>query len=132
VKKLQKQMGRIFANIRVGRRDCWTLFDSGAERTYVVKDVARELSRGRLKKTWSTRLGGSVHRIRQDCTLRATVEGKQLDTRAYVIDEIGHDPKGQPIDILFGALSMQEYQIVLDMKNEALDLSHFPKEFVEF
>jgi len=125
-------VGRIFTNIRIGKRDRWTLFDSGAENTYVVKGVARGLKPRRLSKTWPARLGGRVHAIRQTCILDATVKGKQLETLAFVIDEIGCDPDGRPIVILFGKWSMKQWNVVLDMKREALDLSWSPKQFVEF
>jgi hypothetical protein len=40
---------------------------------------------------------------------------------ARVIDDIGHDKDGKPIDILFGGLSMQEWGIRLDVPKERLD-----------
>jgi len=49
-----------------------------------------------------------------------------------VIDEIGKDENGTPIEILFGALAMQQWGIRLLPDEERLDLSHYPREFVEF
>ena len=51
---------------------------------------------------------------------------------ALVIDEIGKDENGTPIEILFGALAMQQWGIRPVPDEERLDLSHYPKEFVEF
>lgn len=34
-------MGRVRANIRVRRRDRWTLFDTGARSTYILTRAAR-------------------------------------------------------------------------------------------
>jgi hypothetical protein len=62
----------------------------------------------------------------------ARVEGHDISTNAYVIDEIGDDEEGKTIDVLFGALAMQQWGIRLQLKEERLDLTHFPKEFVEF
>jgi len=33
---------------------------------------------------------------------------------------------------LIGALTMQEWGIKLDLEGEKLDMTHYPKEFVEF
>ena len=49
-----------------------------------------------------------------------------------VIDEIGRDEDGRPIEILFGALAMQQWGIRPVPDEEDLDLSHYPKEFLEF
>jgi hypothetical protein len=49
-----------------------------------------------------------------------------------VIDRIGTDGDGRPIEILFGALAMQQWGIRLVPETESLDLSHYPSEFVEF
>jgi hypothetical protein len=40
--------------------------------------------------------------------------------------------RGNPIEILFGALAMQQWGIRLNPADEKLDLSNYPKEFVEF
>ena len=49
-----------------------------------------------------------------------------------VIDEIGKDEDGKPIEILFGALAMQQWGIRPVPDQEKLDMSHYPEEFVEF
>jgi len=49
-----------------------------------------------------------------------------------VIKDIGKDEDGKPIEILFGALAMQQWGIRLLPAEEKLDLSHYPEEFVEF
>ena len=42
------------------------------------------------------------------------------------------DEEGKPIEVLFGALAMQQWGIRRNPAEEKLDLSHYPKEFVEF
>ena len=49
-----------------------------------------------------------------------------------MIDEIGKDEDGRPIDILFGALAMQQWGIRPIPDDEKLDMTHYSKEFVEF
>jgi hypothetical protein len=60
------------------------------------------------------------------------VEGNPVEFHANVIDEIGKDKDGRPIDMLFGAIAMQLWGIKLDVPNEKLDLTHFAHDFVEF
>ena len=64
--------------------------------------------------------------------LQAEVEGHLVSTHALVVDEIGADEDGRPIEILFGALAMQQWGIRPIPDEEKLDLSHYPEEFVEF
>jgi hypothetical protein len=49
-----------------------------------------------------------------------------------VIDEIGNDEDGNPIDVIFGELAMQQWGIRPIPDEEKLDMSHFTSEFVEF
>jgi hypothetical protein len=64
--------------------------------------------------------------------LNATVQGHKLFTNAMVVNEIGKDEDGRSIEVLFGALAMQQWGIRPVPHEERLDLSHYPKEFVEF
>lgn len=77
-------------------------------------------------------MGGNVHEITQDCRLICKVEGNPVHVNARVINIIGKDEEGKRIEVLFGALAMQEWGIELNLKEEKLDLSHYPKEFIEF
>ncbi len=62
--------------------------------------------------------------------LEAEILGHAISTHALVIETIGNDEDGTPIEILFGALAMQQWGIrPLEAR---LDLSHYPEEFVEF
>ena len=125
-------MGRIRELIQVNSKKCWTFFDSGAQNTYVVPSVAAHLTTIKLSKTFRSALGGHVKRATEAALLDAEIEGKKIFTNAMVIDEIGNDEDGRPIEILFGALAMQQWGIRLVLNEERLDLTHYPKEFVEF
>ena len=46
--------------------------------------------------------------------------------------QICEDGNGNRIEVLFGAVAMKQWGIRLDPAKEKLDLSHYPKEFVEF
>src|SRR5213593_2571476 len=125
-------MDRIKQSIKVDGRFCWTLFDTGARNTYVIPSVAEALKVSVMTPTVRTVLGGSVKETNRGTVLNVEIEGHPITTQALVIDEIDKDENGTPIEILFGALAMQQWGIRLIPDEERLDLSHYPQEFVEF
>ncbi len=125
-------MGRIRQMINVQGRDSWTLFDSGARRTYVTPAVAAVLTTTTLTNPIRTALGGAHKQTDQFAVLEAEVEGKPISTNALVLDQIGQDEDGKQIEVLFGALAMQEWGIRLIPEHEKLDMTHYTREFVEF
>jgi hypothetical protein len=125
-------MRRIRQAIAVDGRGCWTLFDSGARNTYVIPSAAESLKTSPTPRTIRTVRGGTVRETTRVALLEGEIEGHPFSTHALVIDEIGNDKDGKPIEILFGALAMQQWGIRLNPTEEKLDLSHYPDEFVEF
>ena len=118
--------------IAVDGRKCWTLFDSGARNTYVIPSVAEVLTTSATPRTIRTSLGGTVKETNQAALLEGEIEGHSFSTHALVIEEIGKDEDGNRIEILFGALAMQQWGIRLNPAEEKLDLTHYPDEFLEF
>ena len=125
-------MGRVREHIKVKGKKCWTLFDTGARNTYVVPRVAAHLVTSKLQEPFRSSLGGGVKEAKKTAILDAVIEGCRVAALAMVIDRIGEDEDGKPIDILFGALAMQNWGIRPIPDEEKLDMSHYPKEFVEF
>jgi hypothetical protein len=125
-------MERVREHIQINGQRFWTLFDTGARNTYVVPAVAALLPTSKLSKPFQSALGGSIKRAKKTALLEGKVQGHRISTHAMVIDEIGTDDESRPIDILFGALAMQQWGIRPVPDEERLDLSHYPKEFVEF
>ena len=85
-----------------------------------------------MSRAFRTALGGEVRETKTSAILEAEIEGHLITTHALVIDEIGKDEDGRPIEILFGALAMQQWGIRPMPDEEKLDLSRYPEEFVEF
>ena len=125
-------MGRIRKTINIHGHEAWTLFDSGARNTYVVPEIAERLTASEMEHPIRTALGGAVRETNWAALLEAEVEGRPITTHALVIDGIGQDEDGRSIEVLFGALAMQQWGIRLIPEHEALDMSHYPSEFVEF
>ena len=118
--------------IAVNGRKCWTLFDSGARNTYVTPSVAEMLKTSPTPRTIHTALGGGIKNTNTAAVLNASIEGHAISTYALVVDNIRRDEDGNPIEILFGALAMQQWGIKLNPPEEKLDLTNYPEEFVEF
>ena len=125
-------MGHIRENVAIEGRNCWTLFDSGARNSYITKSCTEGLLVVSLTEPRSFALGGRAHNIEAACLVQARVEGHPVEFHANVTDEIGKDEDGKPIEMLFGAIAMQQWGIKLDVPNEKLDLTHIAHDFVEF
>lgn len=125
-------MGRIRQMIKVDGREFWTMFDTGVRNTYVVPAVAQLLTTSKPTHSIRSALGGDVKQIDTTAILEAGIEGRPISTHALVVDQIGKDEDGKAIDILFGALAMRQWSIRPVPELEALDMSHYPDEFVEF
>jgi hypothetical protein len=125
-------MGRIRQYIQINGKKCWTLFDSGARNTYVVPEVASLLATTKLPKPFRSARGGNIKKATKAALLVAQVEGYNVSTNALVVNDIGKDEEAKPIEVLFGALAMQQWGIRLVPAEERLDLTYYPKEFVEF
>jgi hypothetical protein len=117
--------------IIVDGRLCWTLFDKRARNTYVVPSVAEGLITSEIPRPIRTSLRRSVKETTQTALFQAEIEGHPISTHAMVVNEIGKDEDGRPIEILFGALAMQQWGIRPVPDEERLDLSHYPEEFIE-
>jgi hypothetical protein len=85
-----------------------------------------------MPRAFRTALGGAVRETNTAAILEAEIQGHPISTHALVLEEIGNDEEGKPIEILFGALAMQQWGIRPVPDEERLDLSHYPEEFVEF
>ena len=118
--------------IQIDGQSCWTLFDTGARNTYVVPSVAQILKTSPTSHPIRTALGGAIKESNTAALLEAEIQGRPISTHALVIDEIGKDEDGTPIEVLFGALAMQQWGIRLIPDEEKLDLTHYPEEFLEF
>ena len=125
-------MGRIRKSVKVDSHEFWALFDTGARNTYVVPSVARLLTTSKVPHPIRTALGGQIRRADESALLQAEIEGHSISTHALVIDQIGNDEDGKPIEILLGALAMQQWGIRPVPDEERLDFSHYSDEFVEF
>jgi len=108
------------------------MFDTGARNTYIVPAVASLLTTSKTLHPIRSAIGGQVRQTDTTAVLHAKIEGRAISTLALVVDQIGSDENGRAIEILFGALAMQQWGIRPVPDEERLDLSRYPEEFVEF
>jgi len=125
-------MGRITREVDVGGRPFRAMFDTGSKNTYVLAAVADAAGSRVAVQPRGVALGGRPHTLSEMCLVRATIEGYAIEGDAYVIDVLGHDDQGLPIDILVGALLMQKWCIRPVPDEERLDWTHYPYLFNEF
>jgi uncharacterized SAM-binding protein YcdF (DUF218 family) len=104
----------------------------GARNTYIVRKAAAALETQKLPEAQIAIMGGQQHRVNQVCFLFAEIEKHRVQVMARVVDAIGNDDTGRPIEILFGALAMQEWGIRLDLREEKVDWSRYSTSFVEY
>ena len=129
---LEIAVEQIYGNMNIQGRENWSLFDFGSHNTYVVQDVADLLPTSGLVKPIRATLDGSAKEVTHVALLNGELEGLPISMHAMVIDRLGDDETGRPIEILFGALAMQQWGVRLIPEHEKIDLSHYPLEFVEF
>ena len=124
-------MARVREMIKVDGRECWTLFDPGVRSTYILNVVTDKLRKTMTPHPIRTVLGGHVKETTCTALLQAQVQGHPVSTHALMVDKIGKDEDGRPIEILFGGLAMRQWGIRPVPDEERLDLSHYPERFVE-
>jgi len=103
----------------------------GLSKVNILKSANAEKQRV-IQKRWLNWFIPPPKEATEMALLEAEVEGRRISTHAMVIDGIGNDEDGAPIEILFGALAMQQWGIRLIPEKEMLDLSHYPEGFLEF
>jgi len=103
-----------------GERRLNVLFDSGASRSLIRSDVAKELSTPRELLIQREFTAADGHRVacKYFCDLIVEIEGKRIGIEAFLVDDL-------PVPIVFGALDMEAYMIKLDPVKRRLDLSEF-------
>lgn len=127
-------MGRVYERIIANGEELYTLFDTGSVSSYITRKAARrvKLVEQKLPEPILVGLGGRKRRISGVGILVGEIKGNRFHTAVRVVGMLGKSEKGQEIDLIFGALSMQEWNILIDPKKEKLDLSRFKKEWIEY
>lgn len=130
-------MSRIFQELDVKEKKLLALFDTGSDITYVTKESLPKGIRCEKMRERTYHLASETHKITESCILPIKLDGQDFIIQAFVVNSIGGGRKpaetNRKIDLLFGAVMMEEWDIKLDPKRKKLDLSGLEKrEFLSF
>jgi hypothetical protein len=125
-------MGRVYDTVVSNNKSLHTLFDTGAVHNYITREVAKGLPVTQLPEPLVIGIGGERRSINEACFIYGELQGNRLFYWALVVEELGQDEQDKEIDMLFGAIEMQRWNIKIDPKEEKLDLSRFRREFIEY
>ncbi len=127
-------MARVFRKVKLDGTDCEALFDSEIRGTYVTSSLVakRGLNVIKTKLPLLRSFGKHVKKATEIASLDVVVDERSVPTHAIVIDEIPvADFPGEDVDILFGVLTMLQWGIRLDSKQNCLELSQYTQTFEE-
>ena len=96
------------------------LFDSGAARSLIRSEVAKELTTLKELPIPVEVVVADGHKVscKNYCNLVVGVGGKEIVIQPLLVDSL-------PVPLVFGALEMEAYMIKLDLARRKLDLSEF-------
>ncbi len=115
-------MSRVFREViirsNIGEEEVKALFDTGASRTFILREVARrignlvELSRPRIATLGD---GENEIKINEGIFIEITLDNYTISTDADVSEKLAHD-------LIIGASTMQEWGIVVDPEEEKVEI----------
>lgn len=123
---------RILKEIEIEGKKAKALFDTGAVHTWVIKKLLKNVPTKKISKSYRVGLGGKNVEVKEMCLINGKIEGLDFSTSAISVDEIGKI-NGDKIDVLVGALTLEEWEITLNPKEGTLGLDGLKRrEFTEF
>ena len=123
---------RILKEIEIEGKKAKVLFDTGSIHTYVSSRLLKSVPIRTLSESYKIALGGRIIVVKEYCSVEGKIEGLVFHTEVIPIDEVGK-VDGKVIDVLIGALTMEEWEIIPNPKDGTLDLSGLKRrEFTEF
>jgi len=103
-----------------GDRMLNVMFDSGASRSLIRSDIAKEISTPKkliIQREFTIADNRKVI-CEYFCDLIVEIEEKRIGIEAFLVDNL-------PVPLIFGALDMEAYMIKLDLTKRKLELSEF-------
>jgi len=123
---------RIVKEIEIEGKRAMALFDTGSMHTYVVNRLLKDVPIRCLSESYKVALGGRTFEVKEYCSIEGKIEGLVFHTEVIPIDEVGK-VDGKVVDVLIGALTMEQWEIIPNPKNATLNLAGLKRrEFTEF
>jgi predicted aspartyl protease len=123
---------RIIKEIEIEGKNAIAFFDTGFMHTYVSRKLLKDIPIRPLSEPYKVALGGKIIEVKEYCALEGKIEGFVFHTEVIPIDEIWR-VDGKAVDVIIGALTLEEWEISINPKDGTLDLSGLKRrEFTEF
>ena len=123
---------RIVREVEIEGKKARALFDTGSLHTYASRWLLEGVPIRTLSQPYRVALGGRIIEVKEHCSIEGKIEGLGFHTEVIPIDEVGK-VDGTTVDVLIGALTMKEWEIIPNPKDATLDLSGLERrEFTEF
>jgi hypothetical protein len=123
---------RIVKDIEIEGKRARALFDTGSLHTYVSRWLLEGVPIRTLSQPYRVALDGRTIEVKEHCSVEGKIEGLGFHTEVIPINEVGK-VDGSAVDVLIGALTMEEWEIIPNPRDATLDLSGLKRrEFTEF
>ena len=123
---------RIIKEVEIEGKRTMALFDTGSFHTYASKRLLEGVPIRLVPEAYKIALGGKTMVVKEYCAIGGKIEGYGFHTEAIPIDELGK-VDGKTIDAIIGASTMEEWEIIPNLKDGTLDLSGLRgREFTEY
>ncbi|GBC71588.1 hypothetical protein HRbin02_01373 [Candidatus Calditenuaceae archaeon HR02] len=108
-----------------GERVVDVLFDTGATRSLIKREVAASVSSTRkiIAPTYATLADGRRVTLETVCEVLVDIDDREVWVEAFLLDEL-------TVEMIFGVLDMEAYMIKIDPARKDLDLSEFRTDFL--
>jgi len=119
---------RILKEIEIEGKKATALFDTGSMHSYVSIQLLEGVPVRTISVPYKVALGGRIIEVKKYCSIEGKIEGLVFHSEVIPIDEVG-----KVVDVLIGALTMEEWEIIPNPREGTLDLSGLRRrEFTEF
>ncbi|MGQ9574068.1 MAG: hypothetical protein ACUVUC_01995 [Thermoguttaceae bacterium] len=123
---------RIVKGIEIQGKPATARFDTGPVHTYGVRGLLEGAPTQALPHPCKVALGGRSIQVKVHCLVSGAIDGLEFMSSVIPVDKVGK-VAGKQIDVIMGALTMQEWQITANPTDGTLDLFGLRRrEFTEF
>src|SRR3979409_1911558 len=114
-------MSRVIKTIEIEGHPVKALFDTGAFRSYVLRQYLENVPMHSVAKPYEVALGGETIKIRERALINGKIEGLDFDTSVVPVDSLDK-ANGHELNAIIGATSMQAWEITVNSKEGTLGL----------
>ncbi|MBI4647370.1 MAG: hypothetical protein HY738_12490, partial [Bacteroidia bacterium] len=99
-----------------------TLFDSGARNSYITQNCVETtgIKPAPVKRPFKVGLGGEERSLKEYVNIDGLLQKKAIIIHPFVVNDLGTNEKGKPIEILFGIMDMEAWFVDLDFRRKKI------------